>query len=251
MPIYVEGGGGGSSQPSAGPPLEGQTLWDAKGDMVVGTAADAAAKLAAGTDGQLLVPDAAAAAGLRWIDGPLGSLLIESPTYYYLPQFLTGGGTAQSAALAQTLTVWPMWVPRRTTVAAIQCNVTTLEAAAFIRLGVYAVTLADSGFTLGSLLADYGTISAATTGLKEVTGSQVVGPGWFGLAAWLSNHTIVRYARPGFANFGYGTSISNAGPVGWTLGAVDYSAGLATNPAATFTVLSNSTNRPLIGARFS
>jgi len=41
-------------------------IWDAKGDLAVGTGADAAAKLSVGSDGQKLYADAAQATGLRW-----------------------------------------------------------------------------------------------------------------------------------------------------------------------------------------
>lgn len=42
------------------------TIIDAKGDLIVGTAADVAARLAAGTDGQFLVVNSATTTGLQW-----------------------------------------------------------------------------------------------------------------------------------------------------------------------------------------
>lgn len=42
------------------------TVWDAKGDLVVGTGADTAAKLVVGTDGYLLTADSTASTGLSW-----------------------------------------------------------------------------------------------------------------------------------------------------------------------------------------
>lgn len=49
-----------------------KTLLDAKGDLVVASAADAAARLPVGADGQVLTADAAAAAGVKWaaVSGP-------------------------------------------------------------------------------------------------------------------------------------------------------------------------------------
>lgn len=42
------------------------TIIDAKGDVIVGTAADTAARLAVGSDGQVLTADAASAGGIKW-----------------------------------------------------------------------------------------------------------------------------------------------------------------------------------------
>lgn len=52
------GGGGGSVATDA--------IWDAKGDLAVGTGADTAAKLTVGTNGQGIFADSAASTGLRW-----------------------------------------------------------------------------------------------------------------------------------------------------------------------------------------
>lgn len=52
------GGGGGSVATDA--------IWDAKGDLAGGTGANAAARLAVGTNGLALVADSAEATGLKW-----------------------------------------------------------------------------------------------------------------------------------------------------------------------------------------
>lgn len=43
-----------------------KTIVDAKGDLIAGTAADTAARLAVGANGQILVADSTAATGLKW-----------------------------------------------------------------------------------------------------------------------------------------------------------------------------------------
>lgn len=48
-----------------------RTLVDAKGDLITATAADTPARLAAGTNGQLLSANSAEASGLEWIDPPV------------------------------------------------------------------------------------------------------------------------------------------------------------------------------------
>jgi Concanavalin A-like lectin/glucanases superfamily len=49
------------------------TLFDVKGDLAAGTGADTAARLAAGSNGQLLSADSTTATGLKWVAAPSGS----------------------------------------------------------------------------------------------------------------------------------------------------------------------------------
>jgi hypothetical protein len=49
------------------------TLIDAKGDLIAGSAADTAARVAAGTDGQMLYADSTQTAGIRWGAAPSGT----------------------------------------------------------------------------------------------------------------------------------------------------------------------------------
>ncbi len=52
------------------------TVWDAKGDLVVGTGANTASRLAVGTNGQILVADSAEATGLKWANAGGGGDLL-------------------------------------------------------------------------------------------------------------------------------------------------------------------------------
>lgn len=69
-------------------------IWDAKGDMVSGTGADAAARTAVGTDGTVWTADAASTAGAKWAAASTGALTLLSTTT------LGGAGTFDVSAIS-------------------------------------------------------------------------------------------------------------------------------------------------------
>lgn len=61
--------------------LTANAIWDAKGDLAVGTGADTAAKLTAGTNGQKLVANSGETTGLEWADDfGSNSFVYETPS---------------------------------------------------------------------------------------------------------------------------------------------------------------------------
>jgi hypothetical protein len=58
--LFMGGGGGGGGNVAT------DTIWNAKGDLAVGTGADTASRLAVGTDGYVLTADSTTATGLKW-----------------------------------------------------------------------------------------------------------------------------------------------------------------------------------------
>jgi len=52
--------------PATSPGVAADTIWDAKGDLVAASAADTAAKLTVGTNGQVLTADSAQTLGVKW-----------------------------------------------------------------------------------------------------------------------------------------------------------------------------------------
>lgn len=58
---------------AAGGAVATDVIWDAKGDLAGGTGSDTAARLAVGTNGQVLSADSAEATGLKWIAAAAGS----------------------------------------------------------------------------------------------------------------------------------------------------------------------------------
>ena len=70
---------------STGGDVATDTIWDAKGDLAVGTGANTAARLAVGTNGYVLTADSTQATGVRWAvaatSGP-GELLLDDDSAF-------------------------------------------------------------------------------------------------------------------------------------------------------------------------
>lgn len=95
-----------------------------------------------------------------------------------------GAGQATPSTGVSTLNLLqavPIYVPHGVTVVSIACEVTTLAAASTIRLGIYGHNATTDG--PGTLILDAGTVDSSTTGVKEITISQHLNPGWHWLAA--------------------------------------------------------------------
>jgi len=85
------------------------TIIDAKGDLIAGTAADTAARMGVGTDGQVLQADPVAATGMSWADADAHTHALADITIAGTPdgtKFLRDDGTwASPSTLALTRTV--------------------------------------------------------------------------------------------------------------------------------------------------
>lgn len=71
------------------------TIVDAKGDLIAATAADTVARLAVGTNGQVLTADSTASTGLKWATAASGSISSWS--------LLNAGGTSLTGATSVTV----------------------------------------------------------------------------------------------------------------------------------------------------
>ncbi len=98
-PLKIEHPGGTSSflradgtwaAPASGTTVATDTLWDTKGDLAAATGADAAAKVAVGTNGQVLTADSTASTGVKWATPTSGSP--STDTQVWMPLTSTVGG---------------------------------------------------------------------------------------------------------------------------------------------------------------
>ena len=80
-----------------------KTLVDAKGDLIVGSGADAVVRLPVGSNGQVLTADSVEASGLKWVaaaagpTGPTGATGAQGPTGATGPTGPTGATGATGA----------------------------------------------------------------------------------------------------------------------------------------------------------
>ena len=201
-------------------------IFDAKGDLPVGTGADAAAKLTVGADGSSLTADSSAAAGVAW----LGAVSIKAPKTagggIHTPETTPPSSSApQTAANAQVATWFPCWVHKPVR-PLLRSYCFTPEAGSSARFALW--TLDHATIMPGTLIEDLGLMAGTSTGAKALSASTATVTGWFFLAVWASNHTTVRWGRPTFDSskcqmFGTMAVAWGRSQYGWRAAGVDYS----------------------------
>jgi len=151
------------------------TIIDAAGDLIVGTAADTAARLAVGTSGQVLTSNGTTAA---WAAPSLPSIAASISTAAFgANEYLIGPNhAATGASVAHGLTALgrevfvPFWCPAGTYDAI--GVLTTVAAASTWRLGVDDCT---ASYGPGAVLLDAGTVDMnAAAGWQVITGLSFV-----------------------------------------------------------------------------
>lgn len=81
------------------------TIFDAKGDLIVASAADTAARLAVGTNGQYLSADSTASTGLKWVTPAGGGKVLQVVQGTRTTNFTTSSaGTPTDIGLSVTIT---------------------------------------------------------------------------------------------------------------------------------------------------
>jgi len=149
--------------------------FDAKGDILAGTANDAFDQLAVGVDGQAVVADSTQSTGLGYgMPGPYGGKSYRT-TMYYSADIRTST-TAASLIAESLVTAVPFWCRKTSSFDRIVCRQTVNgSAGALHRMGIYED---DGSVYPGALLLDAGTVVADAGGgvAKEITiNQQLVG----------------------------------------------------------------------------
>jgi hypothetical protein len=92
--------------PSGG--MVADTIWDTKGDLAVATGADAASKLAVGSNGQVLTADSTQTTGIKWAAAAAGGGVTELSYVEFTSSVsisATAEGSANTVVTAASLTV--------------------------------------------------------------------------------------------------------------------------------------------------
>lgn len=181
-----------------------------KGDILMGSGDNAVGLLdAADGSGQMLTADARGNVGGEW----------RLPTNMQPPavgDYFTTPHVSRSAGSAATnvVNLIPIWIPSRLTLDRIGCEVTTLDASAVIRLGIY-----NHSFTTqrpDGLVFDAGTVSGGAAAVVETTINQTLDAGLYYLAAAVQGTVStlqvrriasIAYCLPGASGTAYGATV--------------------------------------------
>jgi hypothetical protein len=172
------------------------TLLDAKGDLIVASAADTAARLAVGTDGQVLTAASTASNGVTWSVNPISFFNWTGYVSgsFYVPMFVYGNGSTVANWGAGQIMWAPFFCVRTQTFDRIQVY-TNQVTNGQIRMAIYDST--GTAGAPGSLVLDCGTASTAgAAGDKNITISQQLTRGLYWLAVnGNAAHTLSAYTN--------------------------------------------------------
>ena len=165
--------------------------------------------LLGGTTDQVLAKNSNTDMDFKWVGSATNLPMPDSG--YYISNVSTTWGDGL-AAMAGGLTndqmyLVPIFISEDMTIDRIAIEVTTAAASSTVRLGLYSST--DS--VPSTLIADFGTVSSATTGVKELTVSQAVSKGLIWAAYVCSNSSSVRLRQiqDGYQTLTYGSTVAH------------------------------------------
>ena len=168
-----------------------ETLIDAKGDLLVGTANDTAARLGVGSNGQVLTADSAQVGGVKWAAAAAGGgqRARGLTSTNWVGSSTTSSPSTPTANQMDLHTVgnascWPVWLAAGT-YDRIAVYVGTAGTAT-LRLGL-SYSAADGG--VGAPAWDAGTINVASPGRTEITGSVTLVEGWYWTVVMTESYT--------------------------------------------------------------
>lgn len=147
---------------------------------------------------------------MGWTLGPeLNAIKSWIGTLFGLPRGSQLGGTGALVTLTiNTLYAIPVYLADLSTYKKLLIEVTTLQAASTLRLGIYS----DLDGVPSSLLVDGGTVSSATTGMKDAAIATILPPGFVWLVVVADTAGIVvrgfrQVGLEGFLGHAYSTDV--------------------------------------------
>jgi len=174
------------------------SIIDAKGDVIVGTAADTAARLAVGADGQVLTADSGEASGVKWAAAAGGdSVPYVSGNYYSIQGSSSGAATTAGLNAAGRLGAHPVYLPAGS-FQSIGVNI-QVGAVSTWRFGIYPNNPATMTPVGQTLLKDMGTISTNITGIASASSTFTISTAGIYWVATLCDSYTASPAVYGFA----------------------------------------------------
>lgn len=158
------------------------TVVDAKGDLLVGVAADSVSRLAVGSNDQVLTADSSTATGLKWATVASGFNAFLNPKYsgYYIKPMVTTSASTMGVVVGYTHYV-PIFLTGNSFDRISIRTASSFAGTAVIRLGLY-----NANTTTGkpsTVYLDAGTVTATVTStVYEITITSTPPAGWYFLA---------------------------------------------------------------------
>lgn len=228
------------------------SILDAKGDLISATAADTPARLAVGTNGQVLTADSTTSTGLKWAAASSGvnpQIPRLNSNYYLFPR----SSTTNTTALLDENSWEPVFLPV-CTISRISIKTSaSFSGTASIRLGIYN-NGADNVPTTVFLDASTVSCTAASTVYEITVNQAITTAGYY----WLVFRTATAASTNGFVAssgtaFFTGTSASStAGFLGVSDRIIAFTEGGKTGAFTTAgTLVATGASQPLVGVRIN
>lgn len=186
------------------------TIFDAKGDLAVGTGADTAAKLTAGASGNAPMVDASASTGLAY--GAVNNLGLVRP-YVSGKYYAANRGVAGTTTITADFIRFVPYIPHARATFDRLIIYTTATSSGAARVGIY-----DSDGTSsmpGTLILDAGAVATtAASGERSITISQSLAPGHlYWLAVNVNVSTVMAHTQRGaYSEPAWGDEAAVSGP---------------------------------------
>lgn len=225
------------------------SLLTTKGDLIAATGASTPARLAVGTNGQVLQADSTAATGLKWSSSSNSPSMLGIETSGNYAKTGTTGTAGTITPVEDTTYYSPIYLPTATFDRISCATGAGFSGTATVRLGLY-----NASTTTGkpdTVVFDAGTVSCtAASTTYEITISQSITAGWY----WFAFNSQTNATTNLFTNYAAGmlngiimtgSNFTNSNTLGYS------SESGITGAFATAGTLTQSTTGVLTGMRYA